>query len=59
MTVPISAVLEAGGLRATKTLHRWTALGILPTPTQGQHPSGNGRCSYYPDWVLGYVTRIM
>lgn len=45
-------ILRATGLRSSKTLSRWAKAGVIPEPTVGTHPSGRGKTSYWPDWVL-------
>ncbi len=52
-------ILEKTGVKSTKTLGRWTKLGIIPEPLVRTHPSGRGRVAYWPDWVLDRCIRIV
>lgn len=52
-------ILEATGIKNTKTLTRWAKRGIIPDPIVRTHPSGRGKLGYWPDWVLDHCQRIM
>jgi DNA-binding transcriptional MerR regulator len=45
-------LLRRTGLKSAKTLTRWYKLGLIPKPELRTHPSGRGKLSYWPDWVL-------
>jgi hypothetical protein len=52
-------ILEATGLKSGKTLTRWHQRGLIPEPLVRTHPSGRGKMSYWPDWVLDRCVRIV
>jgi hypothetical protein len=58
MSVTSKQILEATGLKNSKTLTRWANRGIIPKPHVGTHPAGRGKIAYWPDWVLGRCQRI-
>ena len=57
--VTTADILSATGLKASKTLTRWHQRGVIPAPTVGLHPSGRGKTSYWPDWVLDRCVRLV
>lgn len=52
-------ILEATGLKSTRTLTRWHKSGIIPEPLIRTHPSGRGKIAYWPDSVLDRCVRII
>jgi DNA-binding transcriptional MerR regulator len=60
MEPPISSkeLLTSLGLRSAITLRRWRERGLIPPPDVGTHPSGRGKISYWPRWVLGRCQEI-
>ena len=59
LVVTTSDILAATGLKASKTLTRWHQRGLIPEPTLGPHPSGRGKTSFWPDWVLDRCVRLV
>jgi DNA-binding transcriptional MerR regulator len=52
-------ILKQTGLKNARTLARWYQKGLIPKPMVGPHPSGRGRISYWPDWVLNRCLKIV
>jgi DNA-binding transcriptional MerR regulator len=52
-------ILETTGIKSAKTLTRWHQRGLIPPPVVRTHPSGRGKMSYWPDWVMGRCTKIV
>jgi len=52
-------ILEATGLKSTKTLTRWHQKGIIPAPMVRTHPSGRGKIAYWPEWVLEFCVGLV
>lgn len=52
-------ILEKTGLKTAKTLTRWHQRGLIPEPLVRTHPSGRGKVSYWPDWVLDRCLRVV
>ena len=57
--VTSAEILAGTGLKSGKTLTRWHQQGVIPAPIIGTHPSGRGKISYWPDWVLERCQRIV
>lgn len=52
-------ILEATGLKTARTLVRWHNEGLIPKPVVGLHPSGHGRISWWPQWVLDRCVELV
>ncbi len=51
-------ILKQTDIRSPRTLRRWAEMGLLPKPQVKNIPSGRGRTSFWPDWVLPRCQRI-
>ena len=51
-------ILKQTDIRSPRTLRRWAERGLLPKPQVKNVPSGRGRASFWPDWVLPRCQRI-
>jgi len=58
MEVTSRQIMDATGIQNIKTLSRWHQKGLIPPPTMGVHPDGNGRMAYWPGWVLEHCKVI-
>ncbi len=51
-------IMEATGIQNSVTLTRWHQMNLIPKPIVETHPSGRGKMSYWPEWVLQRCLRI-
>lgn len=51
-------LLRKTEIGSNRTLIRWHQGGLIPPPTVTTHPSGRGKMSYWPDWVVDRCKRI-
>lgn len=58
MPVTSQQIMSAIEFVNPKTLVRWHQKKLIPPPDIQMHPNGNGRISYWPDWVLEHCRYI-
>ena len=54
-----TSLLKSLPIGTSRTLIRWHQAGLIPPPSVTTHPSGRGKMSYWPDWIVDRCRRIL